>query len=97
MMHYDWQSGFFTVMGWTGLSYALQTFPMPASKYGKWFLGSLQFIVANAKLGQQNFAAASQDQAWDNKVQVIKDHLEEPNPSPVLIIPTPNKTEPDSK
>lgn len=93
MMQYDWQSGVFSVIGWTGLSYALQTFPMPASKYGKWFLGSLQFLVANAKLGQQNFTAASQDQAWDNKVQLIKDHLDEPNPSPVLIIPTPTPKE----
>jgi hypothetical protein len=33
--------------GWSWLSYAAQTFPVPKNPYGRWFLGVVQKALAN--------------------------------------------------
>lgn len=72
-MHFDFLSGLYSIVGWTGLAYAAQTFPMPSNKYGKWILGIVQYMLANKQLADQNFASAKKDQQWDDKLQEIKD------------------------
>lgn len=42
-----WQEIFGTVVVWNVAAFALSTFPTPANKYARWFMGVLQFVVAN--------------------------------------------------
>lgn len=38
-------------------SFALNTFPIPANKYGRWFLGVLQFAVLNWDKAKDHFSS----------------------------------------
>jgi predicted component of viral defense system (DUF524 family) len=45
MIH--WQEIVGTLVVWNVAAFALQTFPTPENKYARWFMGVLQFLVAN--------------------------------------------------
>jgi hypothetical protein len=46
-MQFHWQEIVGTVLIWNVAAFALQTFPTPENKYARWFMGVLQFLVAN--------------------------------------------------
>ena len=40
-----WDDMLTSVALMAAVSHAVQSFPVPANKYGQWFLGTIQFIV----------------------------------------------------
>lgn len=53
MIH--WQEVLGTIAVWNVAAYALSTFPPPENKYARWFMGVLQFIVANHNKAKEAF------------------------------------------
>lgn len=68
MPHFHWEeigSFFMGGMGFSLLSYAAQTIPQPKNVWALWFVGIIQFGLANKNLGKQNFQAAKEDPKED--------------------------------
>lgn len=52
-----WQDILGTVVVWNIMAFALGSFPPPTNQYARWFVGVLQFIVANRQKMAEAFNA----------------------------------------